>query len=55
MLNPVSSLVTAFRAILFSGTIEYGWLCYSAVFAGAILYIGVKAFSKASRSFIDTI
>jgi lipopolysaccharide transport system permease protein len=55
-LNPLSSLVEAFRFALFhKGAIDGGGLIYSFIFMIASLFIGLLIFSKVERSFMDTV
>ncbi|HEX4371795.1 MAG TPA: ABC transporter permease [Puia sp.] len=54
--NPLSSLVEAFRYILFhKGSIQTGGILYSIIFMLVSLVIGLVIFSKVERSFMDTV
>jgi len=54
--NPLSSLVEAFRFILFhKGSIQTGGILYSIIFMFSSLFIGLLIFSKVERSFMDTV
>jgi lipopolysaccharide transport system permease protein len=55
-LNPLSSLVEAFRYVLFhKGSIQTGGIIYSIIFMFSSLLIGLFIFSKVERSFMDTV
>jgi lipopolysaccharide transport system permease protein len=56
MANPITPIVEAFRyAFLGVGTISAPHLAYTAVFAGAILFIGILIFNRIERTFMDTV
>lgn len=56
MLNPLSSLVEAFRYALFQqGAINYDYFIYSIIFTLITLVIGVLIFNKVEGSFMDTV
>ena len=54
--NPMTPIVETFRyAYLGSGTFDGIYLCYSAGFALAVLFIGVVLFNHVERTFMDTV
>lgn len=54
--NPVTAPVELIRRSLFgTGTVHPGSLLWAAVCAGAALAVGVRLFSKAERTFLDTV
>src|SRR5437773_6167335 len=54
--NPMTPIVETFRyAFLGSGTFDGIYLCYSAGFTLAILFIGVVLFNHVERTFMDTV
>src|SRR6476469_5539136 len=54
--NPMTPIVETFRyAYLGSGTFDGMYLCYSAGFTLAILFIGVVLFNHVERTFMDTV
>ena len=54
--NPMTPIVETFRyAFLGSGTFDGIYLCYSAGFTVAILFIGVVLFNHVERTFMDTV
>jgi len=56
LLNPMTSIVETFKyAFLGSGTFNWFYLLYSAVFTLVILIIGIIMFNKVERSFMDTV
>jgi lipopolysaccharide transport system permease protein len=56
MANPITPIVEAFRyAFLGVGTISAPHLAYTAVFAVAILFIGILIFNRIERTFMDTV
>ena len=55
-LNPLASVLEAFRwSVLGAGTLEWGWLAYSAACAIALLAGGAFAFKRMERRFADVI
>ena len=55
-LNPLSSIVEAFRYCLFNrGTFDAQGILYSVGFTIIVLFFGVLIFSKVERSFMDTV
>src|SRR6266513_4499578 len=53
--NPMTPIVEAFRyAYLGSGTVDGIYLCYTAGFTLAVLFIGVVLFNHVERTFMDT-
>lgn len=56
LLNPMTSIVETFKfAFLGSGTFNWLYLGYSAVFMIVVLIIGVLLFNRVERSFMDTV
>ena len=54
--NPMTAVVETFRyAYLGSGTFDGIYLCYSAGFTVAVLFIGVVLFNHVERTFMDTV
>jgi lipopolysaccharide transport system permease protein len=54
--NPMTPIVETFRyAYLGSGTFDGIYLCYSAGFTLAVLFIGVVLFNHVERTFMDTV
>ena len=54
--NPMTPIVETFRyAFLGSGTFDGIYLCYSAGFTLAVLFIGVVLFNHVERTFMDTV
>ena len=54
--NPMTPIVETFRyAYLGSGMFDGMYLCYSAGFALAVLFIGVVLFNHVERTFMDTV
>jgi len=54
--NPVTGVVEAFKyGLLGAGSFSWGMLGYSALFALALLAIGIVVFNRVQRSFIDTV
>jgi lipopolysaccharide transport system permease protein len=54
--NPLTPIIEAFRFALFSqGTISIYSILYSFIFMIGVLVIGLLAFSKVERSFMDTV
>ena len=54
--NPMTAVVETFRyAYLGSGTFDGIYLCYSAGFTVAVLFIGVVLFNHVERTFTDTV
>jgi homopolymeric O-antigen transport system permease protein len=54
--NPMTPIVETFRyACLGSGTFDGIYLCYSAGFVLAVLFIGVVLFNHVERTFMDTV
>lgn len=54
--NPMTAIVETFRyAYLGSGTFDGIYLCYSAGFTVAVLFIGVVLFNHVERTFTDTV
>jgi homopolymeric O-antigen transport system permease protein len=54
--NPMTPILETFRyAYLGSGTFDGIYLCYSAGFALAVLFIGVVLFNHVERTFMDTV
>ena len=57
-LNPLTSVIEAFKFGFFGykgGVWSYGWLLYSAIFTLVMLLMGVVAFNKVEKKFIDTV
>ena len=57
LLNPLSSVIEAFRYMFTGGVGEYHWhyLAYSFVFMIFVLTIGIILFNKVEKSFMDTV
>jgi lipopolysaccharide transport system permease protein len=56
LLNPLTSVIETFRfALLGSGTFSALHLLYSAVFAFAIVIVGILMFNRVEKTFIDTV
>jgi lipopolysaccharide transport system permease protein len=56
LLNPLSSIVEAFRFALFkTGTLNIHGLLYSSVFIVVVVFTGLMVFSKVEKSFMDTV
>lgn len=54
--NPLQGIFTDFRYMLTGmGTMDWGGLLYSAIFAIVILLVGVVFFNRQERTFMDTI
>jgi len=54
--NPMTPIVETFRyAYLGSGTLDGMYLCYTAGFTLAVLFIGVVLFNHVERTFMDTV
>lgn len=54
--NPLQGVFTDFRYMLTGmGTMDWGGLLYSAIFAVAILFVGIVFFNRQERTFMDTI
>ena len=54
--NPMTPILETFRyAFLGSGTFDGMYLCYSAGFTLAVLFIGVVLFNHVERTFMDTV
>lgn len=54
--NPMTPIIETFRyAFLGSGTLDGVYLCYSAGFTVAVLFIGVVLFNHVERTFMDTV
>ena len=55
-INPLTPIVEAFRYALFQrGTFQLSDLLYSAVFMVVVLMIGMLAFNKVEKTFMDTV
>jgi lipopolysaccharide transport system permease protein len=55
-LNPMTSIVEAFRYILFEhGTFSFYDVCYSMIFMLAAMLVGMVLFNKIEKNFIDTV
>lgn len=57
-LNPLTSIIEAFKFGFFGrkgGMWSYSWLLYSTIFTLVMLLIGVIAFNKVEKKFIDTV
>jgi lipopolysaccharide transport system permease protein len=55
-LNPMTSFVETFKfSFLGSGTLHWGYLLYSSVFAIVAFFIGIIVYNKVERNFMDTI
>lgn len=56
LLNPLTAVIETFRyALLGSGTFNAFHLLYSAIFAFAIVIIGILLFNRVEKTFIDTV
>ncbi len=56
IINPITPLVEAFRkSVLGIGTVTWGQLAYSFIFAFVVLFIGILIFNKVEQNFMDTI
>jgi len=54
--NPMTPVIEVFRlGFLGQGTLNWGWLAYSACFAIVSLLVGVVAFNRVERTFMDTV
>ncbi len=54
MLNPLASMIEGLRYSLYGlGSADIGWIFYSAIFVLMALAMGLIAFAKAERNFID--
>lgn len=54
--NPMTPVIEVFRlGFLGQGTLNWGWLAYSAGFAIVSLLVGVVAFNRVERTFMDTV
>jgi lipopolysaccharide transport system permease protein len=54
-LNPMSPLITAFRASAFGGVVDPFSLIYPAAFIALALFAGVVMYQKSERSFADVV
>ena len=57
-LNPLTSVIEAFKYGFFGqrgGVWSYSWLLYSTVFTLIMLFVGIIAFNKVEKKFIDTV
>ncbi len=56
LFNPMTPIIETFRlGFLGAGILHWGWLAYSAGFGVAALLIGVIAFNRIERTFMDTV
>jgi lipopolysaccharide transport system permease protein len=56
MANPMTSMIEAFRYIFTgSGTFEWMYICYSAIFTFVVLFAGILIFNKVEKTFMDTV
>lgn len=56
LVNPMTPIIEVFRlGFLGQGTLHWGWLTYSAGFAVVSLLMGVVAFNRVERTFMDTV
>ena len=56
LVNPMTPIIETFRlGFLGQGTMHWGWLAYSAAFAVVSLLVGVVAFNRVERTFMDTV
>lgn len=56
MCNPMTPIVEAFRhAFLGSGSIPWFWLMISAAVTVTVLFLGIIAFNRVERTFMDTV
>ncbi len=56
LVNPMTPIIETFRlGFLGQGTLHWGWLAYSAGFAVVALLVGVIAFNRVERTFMDTV
>lgn len=55
LLNPMTSIVETFRCVLFGGIIPTGALFGSMTITAVLLLIGMLAFHRAQRNFLDTV
>ena len=56
LINPIAPLIEAFRyAFLGAGTIDLGWLAYSAVTAIILFLVGIVLFNRVEKTFMDTV
>ncbi len=56
LMNPMTPIIEIFRlGFLGQGTLHWGWLAYSAGFAVVSLLVGVVAFNRVERTFMDTV
>lgn len=58
MINPMTSIVETFKVAFFGadfGVFNWGGLGYSFLFAIAVLFLGLKLFTRVEKSFMDTI
>ena len=54
--NPMTPIIEIFRlGFLGQGILHWGWLAYSAGFAVVALLVGVVAFNRVERTFMDTV
>jgi len=54
--NPMTPIIETFRrGFLGQGVLHWGWLAYSAGFAVVALLVGVVAFNRVERTFMDTV
>jgi lipopolysaccharide transport system permease protein len=58
MINPMTSIVETFKVAFFGtdfGVFNWSGLGYSFLFAIAVLFLGLKLFTRVEKSFMDTI
>lgn len=56
LVNPMTPIIETFRlGFLGQGVLHWGWLGYSAGFAVVSLLVGVVAFNRVERTFMDTV
>ena len=53
--NPLTTLVELFRNAIIGLPVDYGAMGYGAVWVVALLFIGIRMFSRVERTFMDTV
>ena len=54
--NPMTPIIEVFRlGFLGQGTLHWGWMAYSTGFAVVSLLVGVVAFNRVEKTFMDTV
>ena len=53
--NPLTTLVELFRNAILGLPVDYGAMGYGAVWVVALIFIGIRMFSRVERTFMDTV